>query len=332
MAKTLANLIVDSRIDKDSSLRTITVDKAKAPDVYDAIVSDEVTLIDSVLLVLIDGDDSEVVVCNKDITYSEAVKITGEGGTPTPVEVSWDDVTDKPSTFAPSAHNQAFTTITGVATVEQIPDLTVAKVTGLQAGLNAKVDDSQVSASATVDTIPLRKSSGRVETGTAVDGADAVNLTQLNTSLEGKLDVGTGTQSATTFRRGDGTWATPPNTTYAVVTTAANGLMSAADKTKLDGVEEGANNYALPAGGTATTYLRGDGTWVTPTNTTYTVITDTEFNTGSATTARSVSAVSLNRDVQAKIVSYLLSLDGAAAGNILTVNAGGDGFEWITLA
>ena len=32
------------------------------------------------------------------------------------------------------------------------------------------------------------------------------------------------------FMRGDGTWATPPNTTYAVANESTNGLMAAADK------------------------------------------------------------------------------------------------------
>lgn len=36
------------------------------------------------------------------------------------------------------------------------------------------------------------------------------------------------------------------NTTYNVATTTANGLMSSSDKTKLDGVATGANNYSLP--------------------------------------------------------------------------------------
>ena len=48
------------------------------------------------------------------------------------------------------------------------------------------------------------------------------------------------------FLRGDGTWAVPPNTTYNVATTSANGLMSSSDKTKLDGIAKGANNYVLP--------------------------------------------------------------------------------------
>ena len=115
------------------------------------------------------------------------------------------------------------------------------------------------------------------------------------------------------------------NTTYSTVTQSSNGLMSSADKTKLDGIATGANNYThpttsgnkhIPSGGSSgqilrwsadgtavwgadnnTTYsdmkgatssangthglvpqpdageqskfLRGDGTWQTPTNTTY---------------------------------------------------------------
>lgn len=50
-------------------------------------------------------------------------------------------------------------------------------------------------------------------------------------------------------------------------------------------------------------FLRDDGSWqVTPdTNTTYSIIGESEFNTGSATDARTVSAVSLNRDIAAKV-------------------------------
>lgn len=38
------------------------------------------------------------------------------------------------------------------------------------------------------------------------------------------------------YLRGDGTWQTPPNTTYGAATQSAAGLMSAADKKKLDGM------------------------------------------------------------------------------------------------
>lgn len=42
------------------------------------------------------------------------------------------------------------------------------------------------------------------------------------------------------FLRGDGSWVVPENTTYADATTSTHGLMSAADKTKLNGVATGA--------------------------------------------------------------------------------------------
>ena len=55
-----------------------------------------------------------------------------------------------------------------------------------------------------------------------------------------------GAGKQTSFLRGDGTWVVPTNTTYSAATTSAAGLMSAADKTKLDGIATGANKYTLP--------------------------------------------------------------------------------------
>ena len=84
------------------------------------------------------------------------------------------------------------------------------------------------------------------------------------------------------YLRGDGTWATPTNTTYGDATTNAHGLMSAADKAKLNGIASNANNYShptssgnkhIPAGGSAGQILRwsadGTATWGPDNNTTY---------------------------------------------------------------
>ena len=49
------------------------------------------------------------------------------------------------------------------------------------------------------------------------------------------------------YLKGDGTWGTPTNTTYNDATQSTHGLMTAADKKKLDGVAAGANNYVHPS-------------------------------------------------------------------------------------
>lgn len=68
-----------------------------------------------------------------------------------------------------------------------------------------------------------------------------------------------------TFLRGDGAWASPSNTTYGLATQSANGLMSAADKKKLDN--------AFPVGRAIFSYVDLNpaalygGTWTVRTDT-----------------------------------------------------------------
>ena len=85
---------------------------------------------------------------------------------------------------------------------------------------------------------------------------------------------------------GEAQWANEKDTTYSNATTSTSGLMSATDKTKLNGIAEGANKYThpttsgnkhIPAGGSSGQILRwsSDGTaaWGTDNNTTYGVAT-----------------------------------------------------------
>lgn len=117
------------------------------------------------------------------------------------------------------------------------------------------------------------------------------------------------------FLRADGSWAIPTNTTYSVVTAAKNGLVpmfDAADGTidaqdsdwvltnnngsigwyKLPANAFNNSTYSVMSGATTSAdgtqglvpkptksdvdmFLKGDGTWATPTNTTYSVVTKT---------------------------------------------------------
>lgn len=90
--------------------------------------------------------------------------------------------------------------------------------------------------------------------------------------------------AANRYLRSDGTWSVPPdnNTTYNDATQSAHGLMTAADKKKLDGIATNANNYIhpttsgnkhIPAGGSSGQFLKwsADGTavWANDNDTTY---------------------------------------------------------------
>lgn len=133
------------------------------------------------------------------------------------------------------------------------------------------------------------KVSGRTVTVTKGDGSTSTQTTQDTTygvvskSANGLAPKLPDETTTTKYLRQDGTWAVPPdnNTTYSDATQENHGLMSAADKKKLDGVEEGANKYVhptspgykhIPSGGEETDMLiwSEDGTaaWATPSLTT----------------------------------------------------------------
>ena len=95
-------------------------------------------------------------------------------------------------------------------------------------------------------TITLSGSDG---TSTSVTDSDTTysNFVKSGTGAKAGLVPAPSTTAGTTkYLREDGTWAVPPNTdtTYSVATTSSAGLMSAADKSKLDGIASGAEKNA----------------------------------------------------------------------------------------
>ena len=135
---------------------------------------------------------------------------------------------------------------------------------------------------------------GRTITYTKGDGTTNTITTQDTYSdMKGATTTAAGTHglapapaagAANRYLRSDGTWSVPPdnNTTYNDATQSAHGLMTAADKKKLDGIATNANNYThpttsgnkhIPAGGSSGQILRwsADGTavWGADKDTTY---------------------------------------------------------------
>lgn len=98
------------------------------------------------------------------------------------------------------------------------------------------------------------------------------NMTGATANAAGKAGLvpapAAGTQGSK-YLRADGTWQTPPdtNTTYGTASQSANGLMSAADKKKLDGIASGANNYTYSLPTASATVLGGVKTGSNITNT-----------------------------------------------------------------
>ena len=122
------------------------------------------------------------------------------------------------------------------------------------AGKETKVDSTLKVSGAAADA----KATGDALAGKAAASHTHGNMAAATASAAGKAGFvpapAAGAQAK--YLRGDGTWQTPPdtNTTYGAATQSTAGLMSAADKKKLDNVAAGANAYSLP---TATASVLG---------------------------------------------------------------------------
>lgn len=88
-------------------------------------------------------------------------------------------------------------------------------------------------------TVTVTKGNGTASTFTTQDTTYG-NMSGATTSAAGKAGLvpAPATGANNRYLRSDGTWAVPPdtNTTYPLATQSVNGLMSSADKRKLDGL------------------------------------------------------------------------------------------------
>lgn len=127
------------------------------------------------------------------------------------------------------------------------------KLSGIAEGANKYVHPSYTAQKSGLYKVTV-DAAGHVSATTAVAKADITalgipaqdttysNMAAATASAAGKAGLvpapAAGKQAS--FLRGDGSWVVPESTTYADATTSTHGLMSAADKTKLNGVATGA--------------------------------------------------------------------------------------------
>ena len=192
-------------------------------------------------------------------------------------------------------------------------------------------------------TTHLYAGSGTAANAATTNGNTKIALTDDSTVRNTLTIKGTGATTVTSDANGVITInSTDNNTTYSAATQSANGLMTAADKKKLDGIASGANAYTLPAatssalGGVkiGSNITNSDGTIsltkanvtaalgytppTTDTNTTYDNMSATELSTGTATTARSISAKTIADYVTGKVSAETTARTSAVSSEATT--------------
>ena len=130
---------------------------------------------------------------------------------------------------------------------------------------NVVVNGTTISADTKTDTLTFV--AGNNVTITPDATGDSITISSANTvythpTSSGNKHIPAGGSSGQILRWGaDGTavWGNDNNTTYSNATQTVSGLMSNTDKTKLDGIAEGANNYTLPSAGTSLGGVKSGG-------------------------------------------------------------------------
>lgn len=155
---------------------------------------------------------------------------------------------------------KSFSKITvGSTTVEAdstADTLTIAAGTNISLSGDATNDKITISAAKT--GLKVGASATATANATATNGSVYLNALDGSTVRDSHKIVGSGATTVTSDSSGNIT-VKSVNTTYSAATTTTNGLMSAADKTKLDGIDEGANNYTLPSAGTSLGGVKSGG-------------------------------------------------------------------------
>lgn len=108
------------------------------------------------------------------------------------------------------------------------------------------------------------------------------------------------------------------NNTFVSTLTPSSGTASTSTVPAMGAASDSAAGTAglvpAPAKGNQGKFLRGDGTWQTPTDTTYSAMSDSEATTGTATTGRLITAKVLHDKIGAMLPSVMTGATSSANG------------------
>lgn len=157
-----------------------------------------------------------------------------------------------------------------------------------------------------------------------LDGLSNYTLPTASATTLGGIKVGTNLSIA------DGVLSAV-DTTYSAATTSAAGLMSAADKVKLNGIAASANNYTLPVATTSTlggvkqgtnVTIASDGT-ISATDTTYSNATITAAGLMSSTDKSKLDGIAANANNYTLPTASASVLGGIKVGTNLSIDSNG---------
>lgn len=182
---------------------------------------------------------------------NSAVGTFVEYTTPVQVQSDWTVTnTELPSFIKNKPTSMPASDVPAWAKAATKPAYTASEVGALPSGGTA------VAANKTTGTLTIN--------GTAFNGSSNVSITTPNTTYSqatsstlGLVKIGypeSGKNYPVELNSSGQMFVNVPweNTTYGVATTSSNGLMSSGDKSKLDGIATGANNYSLPQASSST--------------------------------------------------------------------------------
>ena len=169
------------------------------------------------------------------------------------VNIPQSSITPDLSTYATQQwvlDKKYLTSVPVTSVVGQTGDITAAQVATALTDAGYKLTDTTYEL-ATTTSNGLMSSSDKVKLNNIEEGANKY----IHPTTAGYKHIPSGGSSGQILRWGaDGTavWGEDEDTTYSPATQSANGLMSATDKTKLDGIAANANNYTLPTASSST--------------------------------------------------------------------------------